>query len=89
MASRKAQPGITDEEGQEVEDIMVEVTERAAGYYEVQKVEFGKVYRWRPGGGVVPECCCGPALSDPAEAGCTLHPWRYYADACEEVGLAF
>ena len=79
---------ITDEEGQEVEDMMVEVTKRAAGHYEVQEVEFGKVYRWRPGGGVVPECCCGPALSDPAEAACALHPWRYPDDR-EDVGLPF
>ena len=54
---------ITDKEGQEVEDMMVEVTERAAGHYEVQKVEFGKVYRWPPGGGVVPECCSVVLLS--------------------------
>ena len=34
------------------------VVERIAGHYEVQDVEFGKVYTWRPES-VVAECECG------------------------------
>ena len=34
------------------------VVERVAGHYEVQDVEFGKVYIWRPES-VVAECECG------------------------------
>lgn len=37
---------------------MVTVIERAQGRYEVQAVEFGKVYRWCPER-VVVECGCG------------------------------
>lgn len=37
---------------------MAEVIERVEGRYEVQDVEFGRVYSWRPGG-VVVECRCG------------------------------
>ena len=37
---------------------MASVTESVGGRYEVQDVEFGKVYRWRPEG-VVVECECG------------------------------
>lgn len=37
---------------------MVGVIERAEGRYEVQDVEFGRVYRWRPER-VVVECDCG------------------------------
>jgi hypothetical protein len=36
----------------------VGVIERAEGRYEVQDVEFGRVYRWRPEQ-VVVECDCG------------------------------
>jgi hypothetical protein len=36
--------------------------ERAGGYYEVQEVEFGRVYIWRPEH-VVVECECGESLS--------------------------
>ena len=35
--------------------------ERAGGYYEVQEVEFGKVYKWRPESFAV-ECDCGERL---------------------------
>jgi hypothetical protein len=34
------------------------VVERIAGHYDVQDVEFGKVYTWRPES-VVAECECG------------------------------
>jgi len=34
------------------------VTEATTGHYEVQEVEFGRVYRWCPGY-VVVECDCG------------------------------
>ena len=34
------------------------VIERAEGRYEVQEVEFGRVYKWRPEQ-VVVECGCG------------------------------
>lgn len=37
---------------------MVQVTERTAGRYKVQEVEFGTVYRWCPEC-VVVECDCG------------------------------
>ncbi len=36
--------------------------ERAGGYYEVQEVEFGRVYRWCPEH-VVVECECGESLT--------------------------
>lgn len=34
------------------------VVEHISGCYEVREVEFGRVYRWRPGR-VVIECTCG------------------------------
>ncbi len=37
---------------------MATIVERDAGRYEVQEVEFGRVYRWRPER-VVVECDCG------------------------------
>lgn len=37
---------------------MATVPESVGGRYEVQDVEFGKVYKWRPEG-VVVECDCG------------------------------
>ena len=83
----------TSEEGQqEEEDRIVKGTKRAAGYYEVQEVEFqgvefGTFYRWSPGGDVVDEYRCGPVLSG-LEAPCTLHPWRY-GGGREDVGLPF
>ena len=70
--------------------MVVKLPERAAGHYEVQEVEFGTVYRWRPEGGVVDECCCGPALADP-EVPCALHPWRsgcaslQYVPSCQPL----
>ena len=36
----------------------MQITERVAGCYEVQEVEFGRVYSWRPES-VVVECDCG------------------------------
>lgn len=41
---------------------MVTVIERTAGRYEVQDVEFGRVYRWHPGC-VIVECDCGERLT--------------------------
>ncbi len=37
---------------------MVRIVERVEGYYDVQEVELGEVYRWNPGHLVV-ECKCG------------------------------
>jgi len=37
---------------------MVRVIERSGGRYEVQEVEFGRVYKWSPEC-VVIECDCG------------------------------
>jgi len=36
----------------------VRIIERVAAHYEVQEVEYGRAYRWRPGTTVV-ECDCG------------------------------
>jgi hypothetical protein len=36
----------------------MQIIERTEGLYEVQYVEFGQVYRWRPAS-VVVECSCG------------------------------
>lgn len=41
---------------------MAKVIERVEARYEVQEVEFGKVYKWRPER-VVVECRCGERLS--------------------------
>lgn len=41
---------------------MVRIVERVEGYYDVQEVELGEVYRWHPGY-VVVECACGEHLS--------------------------
>jgi hypothetical protein len=41
---------------------MVTVIERTEGRYDVQEVEFGRVYKWRPEH-VVVECGCGRTLS--------------------------
>ena len=41
---------------------MAKVIERVQAHYEVQDVEMGKVYRWRPET-VVVECTCGEQLS--------------------------
>ena len=38
------------------------VIERTEGHYEVQEVEFGRVYRWCPGC-VIVECECGERLT--------------------------
>jgi hypothetical protein len=40
----------------------VQVMERIAGRYDVEEVEFGRVYRWRPES-IVVECFCGERLS--------------------------
>ena len=41
---------------------MVIVIERTEGRYDVQEVEFGRVYKWRPEH-VVVECGCGSTLT--------------------------
>ncbi len=38
--------------------MVVRIVERVVGRYEVGETEFGRVYRWCPGG-VVLECGCG------------------------------
>jgi len=40
----------------------VKIIERVQAHYEVQDVEMGKVYRWRPET-VVVECTCGEQLT--------------------------
>ena len=41
---------------------MPTVTQRDAGRYEVQELEFGMVYKWRPER-VIVECDCGARLA--------------------------
>ena len=41
---------------------MMKVIERAEARYDVQEVEFGEVYKWRPES-VVVECGCGKELT--------------------------
>lgn len=41
---------------------MMTTIERTEGHYDVQEVEFGRVYRWCPGC-VVLECDCGERLT--------------------------
>jgi hypothetical protein len=41
---------------------VAKILERVEAHYEVQDVEMGKVYRWRPEG-VVVECECGKKLT--------------------------
>ncbi len=49
---------------------MVTSIERTEGRYEVQEVEFGKVYKWRPER-VMVGCGCGRTLSlTPSETSC-------------------
>jgi hypothetical protein len=49
---------------------MVKVIERSGGRYEVQEVEFGRVYRWCPEC-VVIECDCGEmTILTPSGATC-------------------
>lgn len=40
----------------------MQVIEHIEGYYDVEEVEFGRVYRWHPGS-VVIECICGERLT--------------------------
>jgi hypothetical protein len=56
---------------------MAKVIERACARYEVEEVEYGKVYRWQPET-VVVECTCGEEASlTPSEP------------ACEECGAEY
>jgi len=43
---------------------VAKIIERVQAHYDVQEVEYGKVYRWRPAN-VLVECTCGeePTLS--------------------------
>ena len=41
---------------------MVEIIDCVEGHYEVQEVEFGKVYAWRSGWLVI-ECDCGEVVT--------------------------
>lgn len=41
---------------------MVAIIEHIRGHYDVQEVEFGRVYRWRPEC-VIAECRCGERTS--------------------------
>ncbi len=42
--------------------VMVTIVERTEGHYDVQEVEFGRVYRWCPEC-VVVDCDCGERLT--------------------------
>jgi hypothetical protein len=48
--------------GQEKGSTVAKVIERVHAHYEVQEVEFGKVYKWRPER-IVVQCSCGQRLS--------------------------
>ncbi len=49
---------------------MAKVIERARAHYEVEELEYGKVYRWQPET-VVVECTCGEETSlTPLETDC-------------------
>ncbi len=59
----------------------VDIIERSEGHYEVQDVEFGRVYRWRPER-VVVECDCGERSAvTPSISTC----WRCGSDLDELV----
>ena len=45
-----------------VQVLMAKVTERVEGSYEVQEMEFSRIYKWYPGY-LVLECECGERLS--------------------------
>jgi hypothetical protein len=77
---------------------LAKAIECAQARYEVQDVEFGKVYKWRPGC-IVIECQCGQRLSltasttSCAECG-TDHVLAYqrgiyYSEDHEDAGLPF
>jgi hypothetical protein len=52
------------------ERTVAKVIERVRARYEVQDVQFGKVYKWRPEH-IVVECQCGQRLSlTPSDASC-------------------
>lgn len=48
---------------------MAQVIRSTGGFYEVQEVEFGRVYKWHPESAVV-ECACGerPSLTSSVTA---------------------
>jgi hypothetical protein len=43
-------------------ELMITIVERTQGHYDVQEVEFGRVYRWCPEC-VVVDCDCGERLT--------------------------
>lgn len=63
------------------------ILERIRGHYDVQEVEFGRVYRWRPER-VVAECGCGAmtilASSASSSTACSLCGTNLSTTAREE-----
>jgi hypothetical protein len=49
--------------------LMLTAIERSKGHYEVQELDFGRVYRWRPEH-TDPKCECGERLNVVAEVAC-------------------
>ena len=50
--------------------LVAKITDRARAGYEVEEVEYGKVYRWQPET-VVVECVCGEETAlTPSETAC-------------------
>ena len=82
---------------------MAKIIERARAGYDVEEVEYGKVYRWQPET-VVVECGCGEEASfthsetDCEECGAEhtrlqgdedVHPWRYTEDHEDNGALPY
>lgn len=65
-------------------NIVAKVIECAQAHYEVQDVEFGKVYKWRSER-VVVECQCGQRLSLSASTTSCLECGRDHALAVREA----
>ena len=63
---------------------MAKVIEHVQARYEVQDVEFGKVYKWRPES-VVLECECGEEASLTASKNACARCGTDYRDILEEV----
>jgi hypothetical protein len=69
--------------GKRKEDRVAKVIERVEARYEVQDVEMGKVYRWRPESLVV-ECDCGEEPSLTASKNACGECGADYRDILEE-----
>jgi hypothetical protein len=52
--------------------LIVNIVERTEGYYDVQEVEFGSVYRWCPVRFIV-DCDCGQRLTLTASSTAICH----------------